>query len=64
MKLDNDGYRRSYTPDGEYVVHYPNSPSNKRRRLRDVVVEVRKHGLAWPVPSKKEQRAQRRKGGS
>lgn len=61
VSTDADGYRRFYTPGGTYVVRYPATPSNPRRRLLDVVTAVRRHGLPWPAPSKKEQRAQRRK---
>lgn len=61
VRVDAHGYRRFYTPDGTYVVRYPATPSNPRRRLRDVVTVVRAHGLVWPPPSKKEQRAQRGK---
>ena len=61
VRTDSNGYRRFYRPDGTYVVRYPNSPSNPRRRLRDVITAVRANGLPWPAPSKKERRAQRRK---
>lgn len=62
VRIDANGYRRFHAPDGAYVTRYPATPSNARRRLLDVITAVRKHGLAWPPPSKGEQRAQRRKG--
>lgn len=61
IDTDTKGYRRFHAPDGAYVVRYPATPSNPRRRFLDVVTAVRAHGLAWPPPSKKEQRAQRGK---
>lgn len=61
ITTDADGYRRFHTPRGDYVVRYPATPSNPRRRFLDVVTAVRQHGLPWPPPSKKEQRSQRRK---
>lgn len=61
VTVDANGYRRFHTPGGTYVTRYPATPSNPRRRLLDVVTAVRAHGLAWPPPSKKEQRSQRRK---
>lgn len=61
VRVDADGYRRFYTPEGVYVVRYPSTPRNKRRRFLDVVTAVKKHGLPWPAPSKSEKRAQRGK---
>lgn len=61
MDTDGKGYRRFYTPNGTYVVRYPATPSNPYRRLRDVLIAVRTHGLPWPPPSKKEQRSERRR---
>lgn len=46
----------------DYVVRYPATPSNPHRRRLDVLTGVKKAGLPWPIPSKKEQRAQRNKG--
>lgn len=63
VEVDANGYRRFHAPDGTYVVRYPATPSNPRRRLLDVVTATRRYGLAWPPPSRKEQRAQRRKDG-
>ena len=61
VDMDRSGYRRFHRPDGTYVVRYPATPSNPRRRLRDVVSAVRMHGLEWPMPSKAELRSRRRK---
>jgi hypothetical protein len=63
VRTTSDGYRHFYRPDGQWVVHHPATPSNPRRRLLDVAVAVRRNGLQWPAPSKKEQRSQRRKEG-
>lgn len=60
---DSNGYTRFYSPEGVYVVRYPATPSNPYRRMRDLVGALTKNGLPWPPPSKKEQRAQRKKGG-
>ena len=61
VRYDAKGYRRFYTPGGTYIGRYPATPSNPRRRLAEVVSALRQAGLPWPPPSKKEQRAQRRK---
>ena len=61
VDVDNNGYRRFFDPLGNYVVRYPATPSNPRRRRLDVLTAVKKAGLPWPAPSKKEQRAQRRR---
>ena len=63
VRTDNKGYRRFHRPDGTYVTSYPATPSRPSRRLADVVAALRRHGLPWPAPSRKEQRAQRRKEG-
>ncbi|MFN6543904.1 hypothetical protein ACPCIR_12750 [Mycobacterium sp. NPDC051198] len=62
VETDNNGYRRFYDPQGNYVVRYPATPSNPYRRRLDVLTKVKQAGLPWPAPSKKEQRSQRRKG--
>jgi hypothetical protein len=62
VEVDQQGYRRFYVPDGSYLVRYPATPSNPRRRFAEVVIALRKAGLPWPPPSKKEERSQRRKG--
>lgn len=59
---DTKGYTRFYDPQGNYVGQYPATPSNPRRRMADLHVALRKAGLQVPPPSKKEQKAQRRKG--
>ncbi|MBU8830848.1 hypothetical protein [Mycolicibacterium goodii] len=59
---DASGYTRFFDPEGNYVCRYPATPSNPRRRMADVMVALRKAGLQVPPPSKKEQRALRRKG--
>lgn len=59
---DTKGYTRFYDPNGDYVVNYPATPSNPRRRMLDLQVALRKAGLQVPPPSKKEQRAKRKKG--
>lgn len=59
---DSKGYTRFFNPRGEYVTHYPATPSRPHRRMADLKVSLKKAGLAIPPPSKKEQRAQRKKG--
>jgi hypothetical protein len=59
---DTKGYTRFSNPQGVYVTNYPATPSNAYRRRRDLLVALKKAGLPWPAPSKKEQRAQRKKG--
>jgi hypothetical protein len=63
IRNDTSGYRRFFDPDGNYIVRYPSTPGNPRRRRLDVLTAVKRAGLSWPVPSKKEQKAQRRKEG-
>lgn len=60
---DSKGYTRFYAPNGDYVVTYPATPSNPRRRMADLEVALRRAGLQIPPPSKKEQRSARLKGG-
>jgi hypothetical protein len=60
---DGKGYRRFYDPCGNYVVRYPNTPSNPRRRLLDVKTALKRNGLEIPPPSKVEQRRRTRKEG-
>lgn len=64
VEVDASGYRRVLTSAGELITRYPASPSRKERRYLEVVIALRKHGLIWPPPSKKEQRSQRRKESS
>ncbi|MDN5852961.1 MAG: hypothetical protein L0K86_08955, partial [Actinomycetia bacterium] len=43
---DNEkGYTHFWTPDGTWAAYYPATPSNPRRRLLDLKVALRKHGL-------------------
>lgn len=64
VQTDTKGYRRFYDQDGNYVVRYPATPSNPRRRRMDVLTAVKKAGLPWPAPNKKDQRAQRNRKAS
>lgn len=61
VRRDTSGYARFYDPDGKYIVRYPATPSRSRRRRLDVLTAVKRAGLPWPMPSKKEQRALRRR---
>lgn len=60
---DANGYTRFFNPHGVYIARFPATPSNAYRRMQDLWVALKKAGLPWPPPSKKEQRAQRRKEG-
>ncbi len=60
---DTKGYTRFSTPEDEYITNYPATPKNPYRRRQDLLVGLKKAGLPWPAPSKKEQRAQRNKKG-
>lgn len=51
---DSKGYTRFYDPRGNYVTHYPATPSNARRRMHDLRGALKKAGLPWPAPSKKD----------
>lgn len=59
VKDDAKGYTHFYDPDGNHGAYYPATPSNPRRHMAELGVELRKHGLHMPPPSKKEQRARR-----
>jgi len=59
---DSKGYTRFHDPHGNYVAAYPATPSNPRRRMHDLLAKLKKAGLTWPAPSKKEQRTQRKRG--
>ncbi|MFL0278112.1 hypothetical protein [Mycobacterium sp. SMC-19] len=61
VTTDANGYRRFYDPAGTYITRYPATPGNARRRRLDVLTKVKKAGLPWPVPNKKELRSVRRK---
>ncbi|PZS25783.1 MAG: hypothetical protein DLM61_19435 [Pseudonocardiales bacterium] len=62
VRDDASGYTRFYDPAGAYIARYPATPSNPRRRMADLQVALRRAGLQVPPPSKKERRAQRRRG--
>lgn len=67
--ISGNGYTRFYDhhhhpPRGNYVTCYPATPSNARRRMQDLQGKLKKAGLPWPAPSKKEQRSQRKQGGA
>lgn len=62
VRTDAKGYRRFYTPYGYYVVRYPATPSNPRRRVADVRTALKRNGLEIPPPSKAELRRRARKG--
>jgi hypothetical protein len=64
VEVDENGYRRIFTSAGDYITRYPATPGRKERRFREVVLALRKHGLVWPRPSRKELRSQRRKESS
>lgn len=59
---DSKGYTRFYNPHDVYITNYSATPSRPNRRMASLKVELKKAGLPIPVPSKKEQAAQRRKG--
>jgi len=59
---DASGYTHFYDPAGEHISRYPATPSNPRRRMEELIGNLRKAGLEWPPPSKSEQRSRRRKG--
>lgn len=61
---DTKGYTRFHAPNGDYVATYPATPSNPRRRMADLKTALKRAGLQIPPPSKKEQRAMRRKEGN
>lgn len=61
---DASGYTRFYNPQGVYIARFPATPSNEYRRMRDLLGALKKAGLTWPPPSKKERRAQHRKEGA
>ncbi|MGW9310683.1 hypothetical protein ACWGPQ_22010 [Saccharomonospora azurea] len=63
VTTDSKGYRRFYTPAGEYVVRYPKTPSNPRGRLHDVKRALKANGLEVPPPSKTELRRRARQQG-
>jgi hypothetical protein len=62
VETDSKGYTRFYDPRGQYVTSYPATPTNPYRRMQGLLVALKRAGLPWPPPSKKERRSQRRKG--
>jgi hypothetical protein len=58
---DTKGYTRFFDTTDTYIANYPATPSNPRRRVQDLKVALKRAGLQIPPPSKKEQRAARRK---
>ena len=54
------GYTQFFDPNGNYIVRYPATPGNPRRRMADLKVALKRAGLQVPPPSKKEQRAARK----
>jgi primase-polymerase (primpol)-like protein len=58
---DAKGYTRFHDPAGNYIAQYPATPSRPNRRKQDLKTALKKAGLAIPPPSKKEQKAARRK---
>lgn len=59
---DSKGYTRFFDLEGQYITDYPATPSNPYRRRQSLLVNLKKAGLTWPAPSKKEQRSQRKRG--
>ena len=57
---DANGYMRFHSPLGDYIARYPATPSNRRRRMADLTVALKRAGLQIPPPSKKERRSNRR----
>lgn len=51
---DASGYTRFYNPQGVYIARFPATPSNEYRRMRDLLGALKKAGLTWPPPSKKD----------
>lgn len=60
----SDGYTEFRDPSGTLIHIYPATPSRPNRRIADLKNALKRAGLAWPPPSKKEQRSQRRKEGT
>ena len=57
---DASNHYQFYGPNGDYIADYPSTPSSQRR-WNNLIAALKGAGLPWPPPSKKEQRAQRRK---
>ncbi len=60
VERDGSNHYQFANPHGDHVTDYPSTPSSQRR-WHNLVAALKKAGLRWPPPSKKEQRAQRRK---
>ena len=64
VDVNSDGYKYFVPPGGsQWVARHPNTPSRKGRRFTEVRLALKRHGLEWPPPSKKELKARRRKEG-
>ena len=63
VKTDSNGYRRFYDPEGNYITNYPATPGRPGRRMKELQLALKRAGLQVPPPSKREQRAQRRRDG-
>ena len=61
VDVDANGHARFYNPAGVYIADYPCTPSSRRRLVR-LETDLKRAGLPWPPPSKKEKRSARRKG--
>lgn len=62
VKIDANGYTRFHDPEGRYVANYPATPGRPGRRMTELQLALKRAGLQVPPPSKREQRAQRRRG--
>lgn len=60
VRTDGTGYRRFYTPSGDYVGMYPKTPSRPHRRLMDIKSKLKSNGLEIPPPTKAELRRRER----
>jgi hypothetical protein len=61
VERDASNHYQFYNPNGDHVTDYPSTPSSQRR-WQNLIAALKRAGLPWPPPSKKEQRAQRRRG--
>lgn len=61
VNTDSNGYRRFYDPEGNYITNYPATPGRSWRRMKELQLALKRAGLQVPPPSKREQRAQRRR---
>ncbi len=58
---DSKGYTHFYDTNGDHRAYYPATPSRPFRRMKDLEVALKAAGLQIPPPSKKEQRAAKRR---